>query len=207
MELPFPSTSAERPGDSRGPGHRAIGALRESFRPYLLSLASRWLSIAHRGKCDEADLVQETLLEAHRHFARFDGLDSDDLRVWLCGILKLNLKEWIRRYRDDSKRSIDREWSLEADGGAGDAAFGDVDPYPTPCAYSMVREDVAALRQALSRLPADEQTVIGLRHLESLSFQEIGLRLARSPEAARKLCSRAIVRLQGMLKLSRGAER
>ena len=52
-------------------------------------------------------------------------------------------------------------------------------------------------------LPADEQAVILLRHFEFLSFEEIGHRLDRSPEAARKLWGRAILRLQRLLKETR----
>jgi RNA polymerase sigma-70 factor (ECF subfamily) len=160
-----------------------------------------------RGKCDDADLVQETLLDAHRGFAGFNGTDADDLRVWLCGILKHNLTDCIRRFRESSKRSIGRELSLEAAHDAGGPGDGEVDPDPTPCTQSIARESVAALREALLRLPADEQAVICLRQFESLAFQEIGRRLGRSPEATRKLFSRAIARLQRLLEVTHGAGR
>jgi RNA polymerase sigma-70 factor, ECF subfamily len=187
---------------ARSGNAQALGVLLQSLQPYLLSIARRKLPCHLRGKCDGADLVQETLLEAHRHFGRFDGIDSDDLRVWLCGILNLNLKDCLRRYRDASKRSINREWPFEA----RDAELALVDPYPTPCAYSIVQEDVAALRQALSRLPEHERFVITLRYFDLFAFDEIGQRLGCSPEAARKLCSRAIARLRRMLRVARDPE-
>jgi RNA polymerase sigma-70 factor (ECF subfamily) len=204
-EFPIPSTSAEPPTDSRGPGHQAIGGLLESSRPYLLSIARRELPADLRGKCDAADLVQETLLEAHRGFGGFNGTGSDGLRVWLCGILRHNLMDLIRRYRDASKRSIGRERSLEAVGGSGDPSDGGVDPNPTPCTQSIAREDVTALREALSRLPEHERSVIALRFFDLLPFDEIGRRQGCSPEAARKLCSRATTRLQRMLKVNGGS--
>jgi RNA polymerase sigma-70 factor (ECF subfamily) len=110
------------------------------------------------------------------------------------------LLDLVRRYRDASKRSIDRERSLESGDYSGDA----IDPCPTPGSLFMARESVSALRSALSRLPDDEQAVIVLRHFESLCFQEVGHRLHRSPEAARKLWSRAIVRLQRLLEVTPG---
>ena len=113
----------------------------------------------------------------------------------------------IRRYRDASKRSIGRERSLDGGRESGDPADEEVDPYPTPCTQSIARESVAALREALKRLPADEQAVICLRHFEYLSFEEIGNRLDRSSEAARKLWGRAIVRLQRLLKETRESTR
>lgn len=184
---------------ARGGNIQALGVLLEAFRPYLLAIARRGLPTPLRGKCDGADVVQETLLEAHRGFAGFDGADGDDLRVWLRGILKHNLADLIRRYRDASKRSISRERSLDAGLECGDFSAGAVDPYPTPSSASIERETIGAVREAMSRLPADERAVIVLRHFESLPFQEVGQRLDRSPEAARKLCSRALDRLQHML--------
>jgi hypothetical protein len=56
LPFPFPSTSAEPPTDSRGPGSQAIGDLLDSFRPYLLSIARRKLPADLCGKYDAADL-------------------------------------------------------------------------------------------------------------------------------------------------------
>jgi RNA polymerase sigma-70 factor, ECF subfamily len=203
-QAPFAPAFGPMLADARGGNAQALGVLLQSFRPYLLSIARRGLPANLRAKCDGSDLVQETLLEAHRGFAGFDGTDSDDLRVWLRGILKHNLTDLVRRYHDASKRSADRERSL--DGGPDSSDPGDVavDPYPTPSAHFMASEGVSALRDALLRLREDEQTVIVLRHFESLSFREIGRRLDRSPEAARKLCARAIARLQHLLDVTHG---
>jgi RNA polymerase sigma-70 factor, ECF subfamily len=206
-QSPFSSVFVTLLAAARGGSAQALGVLLQSFQPYLMSIARPRLPGDLRGKYDAADLVQETLLEAHRGFAGFDGNDADDLRVWLGGILKHNLKDCIRRYRDCSKRSIGRERSLEAAHEAGDPGDGEVDPYPTPCTQSIARESVAALREALLRLPPDEQAVICLRQFDSLSFQEIGRRLGRSPEATRKLFSRAIARLQRLLEITRGSNR
>jgi RNA polymerase sigma-70 factor (ECF subfamily) len=173
----------------------------------LQAIARRELPGNLRGKYDSADVVQETLLEAHRSFATFDGAGPDDLRAWLCGILKHNVTDLIRRYRDASKRAVDRERSLEISLGSGESAVDPIDPCPTPCSLCVVRESVTALRQALLRLPADELAVIVLRHFESLSFQEVGQRLDRSPEAARKLWTRALNRLQHILEVTRGGIR
>jgi RNA polymerase sigma-70 factor (ECF subfamily) len=189
---------------ARGGDAQALGELLQSFHPYLLSVARHGLPSDLRGKCDDADLVQETLLEAHRGFARFDGTAPQELRVWLRGILKHNLMDLMRRYRASAKRSIRRERSLEDGLGAGEFPAGGIDPDPTPCTLSITREDIAALRAALVRLPAGERAVICLRSFESLSFQEIGHRLDRTPEAARKFWSRAMLRLHRLLETGRG---
>lgn len=140
----------------------------------------------------------------HRGLDGFIGTDTDAFRVWLCGILRHNVIDLIRRYRDAAKRTIGRERSLAPGTGSDNPAVDEIDPYPTPCTESIAREDVAALREALRRLPAHEHSVIALRYFDFLPFEEIGRRLACSPEAARKLCSRAMTRLQRILKIVRG---
>jgi RNA polymerase sigma-70 factor (ECF subfamily) len=190
--------------DAQGGDAGTLGSLLLSFQPYLLSIARRDLPDDLRGKYDPADLVQETLLEAYRGLTGFNGVDSDAFRVWLCGILRHNIMDLIRRYRDVSKRSIGRERSLMAGPEPDDPAAEGVDPYPTPCNQSIAREDVAALQDALSRLPAHERAVIDLRYFEFLPYEEVGRRMNCSSEAARKLCSRATARLQQMLKAAHG---
>lgn len=203
---PSPPSSAFVPlmaGAQAGDGH-ALGCLLQSFQPYLLSIARRELPDDLRGKCDPADLVQETLLEAHRGLKGFSGADVEAFRDWLRGILRHNLRDLFRRYRDASKRSVGRERSLAAGAGQGGPMVEEVDPDPTPCSTSISREAVAALRDALSRLPERERAVIALRYSDFLSFEAIGLRMECSSEAARKLCSRAMRRLQQMLEASHG---
>jgi RNA polymerase sigma-70 factor (ECF subfamily) len=189
---------------ARGGRTQPLGDLLQSFQPYLMSVARRGLPDGLRAKCDPADLVQETLLEAHRGLAGFNGPDSDAFRVWLCGILKHNLMDLIRRNCDAAKRAIGRERPLSAGPESGDPAVEEIDPYPTPCRQSIAREDVAAVREALTRLPAHERSAISHRYFDLLPFQQIGLRLGCSPEAARKLCSRAMARLQQIFKVTRG---
>ena len=55
------------------------------------------------------------------------------------------------------------------------------------------------LEQAMAQLPNDYQQVLRLRNWEQLPFDEIGVRMNRSRDAARKLWSRAILQLQELL--------
>ena len=54
----------------------------------------------------------------------------------------------------------------------------------------------AALERALGRLPEDYREVLLLRYQGDLSFEEIGRRLGRSANAARKLWLRALHKLE-----------
>jgi RNA polymerase sigma-70 factor (ECF subfamily) len=174
----------------------AMGRVLEVFRPYLLTVANQDIPAQLWGKCGGSDLVQETLMEAHRGFAGFDGRRPDELRAWLRGILRHNLKDWMRRYGSAERRSIDRERSLQ-DGPAGRSlAAGLIDPDPTPGTSAADREQAAAIDAALDRLAAPERAAIILRNRDHLSWDEVGQRLGRSPDAARMLWKRAILGLQ-----------
>ena len=61
----------------------ALGQLLEQFRNYLLLLGRLQIGKRLQGKADATDLVQETFLEASRHFPRFRGSSEQELASWL----------------------------------------------------------------------------------------------------------------------------
>ena len=63
----------------------------------------------------------------------------------------------------------------------------------------IARERQADVDACLAGLPADYRAVIVWHHRDGLAFDEIGRRLGRSADAARRLWSRAIDRLQEVL--------
>jgi RNA polymerase sigma-70 factor, ECF subfamily len=184
---------------ARGGDSVALGDLLQAFRPYLSSIAERDAQAMLRGKCDVADIVQETLLGAHLGFMRFAGGDVVDFRAWLRGILKHVIADHVRRYRDTRKRTVRRELSLDAYLELCQVRDEPVDPDETPQTRALSKEQAGALITAIERLRPDEKMAILLRSRELLSFQEIGSRLSRSPDAARKLWWRALVRLHNLL--------
>ena len=59
-----------------------------------------------------------------------------------------------------------------------------------------MRSLVRASLFALARLPDDYQTVIVLRHLEGLTFPQVGERMSRSVDSVEKLWVRALTQLR-----------
>src|SRR2546423_6289674 len=72
-----------------------------------------------QAKVDTSDLIQQTLLEAHRGFGRFQGGTEAEWLAWLRRILDHNAADFVRRYRV-GKRQAGREVPLAA--GAGSSA-------------------------------------------------------------------------------------
>lgn len=180
---------AARAGDTE-----AMGQLLESCRTYLLAVASRGIGADLASKLGTSDLVQEALLGAFRDFGRFEGRTRDELLAWLRTILQNQIAVSVRQYRGTQKRHIGRE--IEA-GVPGMSALWErvTSDSTTPGSAAARREEIEALRTALARLTEDDRRVVVWRQYEGLSFKEIGHRLGRSDEAARKIWSRALIRL------------
>lgn len=180
---------------ARSGSSEALGRALETCRGYLLLVAERNLDPQLRAKGGASDLVQETFLEAQRDFARFTGSTEAELLAWLRRLLLNNVQNFARRYRDTDKRAVGREVGLPGDGSSAGAG-GLAGSGPTPSGVGMAKEQAQALQLALARLPDEYRRVIQWRYQEEKSFEEIGRLLDRSPDAARKLWSRAMERLK-----------
>src|SRR5437660_6108966 len=85
----------------------------ERFRSYLLLLARVRLDPMVRAKVEASDVVQQTLLEAHRDRAQFRGRTVAEQAAWLRRILARNLANVLRDLRR-GKRDVAREQPLQA---------------------------------------------------------------------------------------------
>jgi RNA polymerase sigma-70 factor (ECF subfamily) len=196
---PTPATSvSDWIAAARNGSPEALGRLLETCRPYLLLVANQQVPNDLKAKVGGSDLVQETFLEAQRDFARFQGNSEAELLAWLRQILLHNTAAFSRQFRDTDKRKIDREISL-SDTPLVDFLNNVQGPADSPSAEALAREEDQALHDALGRLPEPYRQVIHWRNYERLSFEQVGQRLGRSAEAARKLWTRALDHLQQLL--------
>lgn len=172
----------------------ALGQLIEQCRPYLLAIANAEIDSGILGKVGASDIVQTSLLSAHRCIQDFRGECRQELLAWLRSILVHDLKQ-TRRYFHAEKRQVDAERPLAEESRLAESAQLS-DNCDSPSSVISEREQEEHLYRALDGLSAAERQVIDLRNWQRLSFVEIGQEMNRSADAARKLWSRAIVRLQ-----------
>lgn len=96
---PAPGGSIEELIDkARGGCAECFGRILEGCRQYLLLIANQEFDSQFRAKLGASDLVQETFLEAHQDFSRFDGRTEDDLLAWLRQILLNNIRDAARQF-------------------------------------------------------------------------------------------------------------
>ena len=84
----------------------------DEFRSYLGLLARVRLHPMIRRKMDASDVVQQTLLEAHRDRGQFRGESTGEQAAWLRMILARNLANAMRDLRR-AKRDVAREKPME----------------------------------------------------------------------------------------------
>jgi RNA polymerase sigma-70 factor (ECF subfamily) len=172
----------------------------DRYQGYLQVLARAQLGRHLRGKCEPSDVVQMTLLEAHRDFATFQGIHEPELLAWLRRILSHNLFNEARRFAA-KQRDTAREISLDqvragVEHSSVALTRGIAASTPTPSQIAARREDTVRLADALARLPEDYQTVLLLRIFEELPAEEVAQQMGRSAGAIRMLQMRALVALR-----------
>jgi RNA polymerase sigma-70 factor (ECF subfamily) len=184
--------------EARTGSAEALGRLLDGCRQYLLLVANEELPSDLQAKVAASDLVQDTFVKAHEHFAQFRGGTPDELFAWLRRILLNDLANCTRHYVETGKRQLSREVPLANTPPANiqNALASEAD---SPRAQLLAREKADALDRALDQLPANYRDVILWRTRDGLPFEEIGRRLDRSERAARKLWVRALERLQNLL--------
>jgi RNA polymerase sigma-70 factor (ECF subfamily) len=176
----------------------ALGALLEFYRNYLRLLARVEIGRRLQGKLDASDIVQETFLEAHRNFARFQGNSEPQLVAWLRQILAARVANLVRHYFGTQGRDIRLERELAADLDRSSHVLGQelVASLASPSQNAAQREQAVLLADALQRLPDDYREAIVLRHLEGLTFPDVARRMERSQDSVEKLWLRGLARLR-----------
>lgn len=172
----------------------------ERYRNYLVLLAQGQMGRHLRAKCDASDLVQQTLLEAHRDFGAFQGVYEAELLGWLRRILAHNLLNAARHFAA-RQRDAGREVSLDQlqqglDRSSLNLGRCLADRTPSPSHLAAAGEAAVRLADTLSRLPDDYRTVLVLRVFEGLSAEEVAEQMGRSPGAVRMLQMRALAALR-----------
>lgn len=161
----------------------------DRYRDYLLLIARAQLDQRLRTKLEASDVVQETLLEAHRDAASFRGETDAQRYAWLRQILARNLANATRDHRRD-KRDVERERRLETWLSATDAG---------PVAEAERNEQLARLAAALATLPEDRRLAVELRQLHGWSLTDIAAELRRTKSAVASLLHRGLVQLRDAL--------
>jgi len=152
-----------------------------------------------RGRLAASDVMQEAYLAAFLALGDFEDRGDGSFAAWLRKILEHRITNAVRDGIAAAKRDARRQVPIPTDTrGAGP------DPgQASPSEDAMASEDAALLAAARACLAPDHATVISLVHDEGLTLVAAGVRMGRSPDAARKLYARAMADLGARLRAAR----
>lgn len=174
----------------------------ERYRSYLRALARAQLTGGRiRSKLDASDVVQQTLLEAHRDRATLRATTEPERLSWLRRILARNLANVFRDLRA-RKRDVSLEVRLEEELSRSsdrlEQWLGTQEHSPSEQAIQAER--LVKLLEALETLTEDQQTALVLHFCEGWSLDRIAERMGRSPGAIAALAYRGTLKLRSRLR-------
>ncbi len=186
-------------GKSGGPGPDI-----EHYRDYLLLLARNRLSPRLRVRQDLSDVVNQTLLEAHRDRAGFRGSTAGEMIAWLRQILSHNLAR-VARAETCQQRDVGREVPLyqHVEESSVMLVSALAAPGSSPSQQADRNEQLLRLAGALARLPETQREAVELRYLHRWPVRSIAEHLGRTPAAVSGLLHRGLSELQTLLGVRR----
>jgi len=172
----------------------------DRYRSWLHVLAKTQMHPVVATRLDASDIVQQTLLEAHRDRERFSGQSPAQLAGWLRAILGHNVQNALRDLRR-GKRDVAKEQPLEpAVSRSGlDTPSWMAGPGATPSEIAVGGERMLRLADGLAALPDEQCQAVVLRYWQGLPLADIAERMQRTPASVAGLLHRGLGRLRELL--------
>ena len=135
-----------------------------------------------RDAADTQDLVQETVLQTFKRLESFEPRREGALQAYLRQAV-------MNRIRDELRRFERRPAAASLDPDSPDTA-------PSPLEEAIGRQATERYERALGRLKPEDREAIIARVEMGYNYEELAAVLEKpTPDAARKACQRALVRL------------
>ena len=142
---------------------------------------------------DASDIAQETLIKIFRSIRDFKG--DSKFSTWIYRITTNVCLDYLRKNKKNAGRFINPEF--ETDDGSLEVEIKD--PAPQPEEVAERKEVQRAVQEAIDKLSEDHRTVIVLRDINNLSYEEIAVILNCSEGTVKSRINRARSALRDIL--------
>lgn len=174
-------------------GPDALAVCFARYRDRLRAMIAYRLGAGVRGRFDPSDVLQEAYLDAAARLPEYASGPPVPPFLWLRFLTAQRLDRLFRTHLGAQKRATEREVPLVS-------AVGGLSCDHTPPFAGAVRSELQTLVvEALERLPADDRSILVLRHFEQLTTAEAAAELGISEAAAGKRYLRALLKLKDEL--------
>lgn len=167
-------------------------------RPTLSLLARIQMPGWMRSKLDSSDLVQQTLLEAHRDRVRVEAMPRMEQAAFLRRCLNNNLIDAVRKFRPHQIEVdvLGSSARIESWLAAEDSSPSD----------RVAREErLQRLAEALAALPENQGRAVEMKHLQGLAVRDIAQQMGCTESAVGGLLRRGVRQLRQHLGANMGA--
>ncbi len=150
-------------------------------------------SICYRmfnNKEDALDYSQETFVKVYKNMEKAIG--KGNFKSWICTIATNTCLDELRKRSKKKTLSLDEQY----DTGDNNVKYEVADDAPTPLEELVTKEDNSLLNEAINQLSDDYKSIIVLRDIEGLSYDEIGEILDITIGTVKSRISRARKKLQ-----------
>jgi RNA polymerase sigma factor (sigma-70 family) len=188
---------------------QAMDRLLAILRPYLQELARRH-TVPGCATESTADLVQEAALRLWQRLPQFQGGPDDEQTAamfhdWLSQLVRHLALDKQRQRHAQRREPPHGRLPLDAPGsGESGDEQGGLDPAssgPSPSTNVQAHEQARLIREALARIPADQdREIVRLSFFEGLSLRDIARRLNLSYDKVRERYHCTLRRLEHELK-------
>ena len=177
-----------------------LGGDREAFDRLVLHFQDRVFNLSYRmlGDYDEAnDCAQETFVKVYRSLKDFRFEAS--FATWLYTIAANTCRNRLKSLEFRTRKQMVRIDPMETSDGAH-ASVELADPAPSALDRLTRHEQEIAVQRAIATLTEDHRTVVILRDIEGLSYEEIAAITGYTLGTVKSKLSRARQRLCEKLK-------
>ena len=133
----------------------ALWRLSEQLRPYLKAVVRQDIGQHLRGKVDDSDIVQQSMVRAVNKFSEFEGASVAQWQAWLVAIAHNETRNTVR-YWHQQRRNAGREM----DNGGSRNHWEPAADESSPSNVVMRRERAAKLMATIQKLPVEHQQLI-----------------------------------------------
>lgn len=173
---------------------RALEKLIEWYRPLLREIAEGMLGKTLAAKVDASDVVQETLDGVSSGFKSHNLRNRSEWKGYLRRVLARRVADVRQHFLRSRKRDIRRE---QIDVQLEDVMLSFVDPRAESPLDKLISDEFAYQAiHAFKRLPKELRKVLRWRFRKELTYEEIGNRVGRSPDAVRMLVNRCVLAIR-----------